>query len=534
MTARAGCGKTTLAAHIIQKFIDQGTPSSKSASEQTLGPDGEKRYLLYFLFSRSNHGDDDPATAALRSIVKQLVDQFQSLIPVILRRYDLLSVRGHFVWTWEILWDMFEEMLGQLPQSSETCLTIDAIDECDKDSRELMLDALTTLVEGLKATTSPPTILKVLLTSRPDQCVHNLLSMFPCLEIQNAHTANDMNALILQRTQTFAIRRHLDSDVKERTTQFLQENAQGMFLWVVLVMDELERRGERLTDEVIAAKLSQIPLTLVKTYEGILNNPPTSRRSDLWRIIRWLVFGKRGLTLAELETALCLEVGIPKWHDFPGDLKFLCGSLIRIDGPRGEINLVHQTAQEFLKTYIKHASLPELGNIDLDPVVAEKNLSRICVEYLLLDDHFSELEAIMDSEYLVTNYQVMISLFLRRHPFICYVIENWASHLRAIGSQDELLSGMVLKLLSPSKHRAGIMRLTYYINHNGNPFVPMGRSSIHLAAYFDLPWLLETYIETSKGTAVHDVCETEDTPMIWASEMGSTECEKTLGGWGRA
>jgi hypothetical protein len=173
----------------------------------------------------------------------------------------------------------------------------------------------------------PKPILKILVTSRPDAEVFDCLLDFPCLEITDSDTVDDMRALIHKRLQDFAHRRHLDIGVSDSIIRFLKGNAHGMFLWVVLILEELGHRDERLTDEAIFAKLSKIPVTLITTYEAILENPPTSRKNDMWRIFRWLLFGRRRLTLEELETALCLETGVTRWHDFAGDVDFLCGSL---------------------------------------------------------------------------------------------------------------------------------------------------------------------------------------------------------------
>jgi ankyrin repeat protein len=71
------------------------------------------------------------------------------------------------------------------------------------------------------------------------------------------------------------------------------------------------------------------------------------------------------------------------------------------------------------------------------------------------------------------------------------------------------------------------MKLTYYINHHGNPHAPVHQNPLHLAAYFDLPWLVEIYL-SQDGTFVDTVATTNDTPLIWASEMGSTACVKKL------
>jgi hypothetical protein len=153
-------------------------------------------------------------------------------------------------------------------------------------------------------------ILKVLVTGRPDGDIIDQLSGSLTLAIEDADTANDIPVLIHSQVEKLAQRRRLSPDTARTIVQFLETNAQGMFLWVVLIMNELERRDERLSDEVIASKLSRIPLTLIDTYETILNNTSPTRKQDMWRIIRWLLFGSRSFTVAELENGLCLEIQV--------------------------------------------------------------------------------------------------------------------------------------------------------------------------------------------------------------------------------
>ena len=197
------------------------------------------------------------------------------------------------------------------------------------------------------------------------------LSGFPTLEITDSDTTNDIRALIHSRMEEFATQRHLKSDVTRNIIQFLESNAHGMFIWVVLIMKVLERRDERLSDEVIASKLSSTPLTLIDTYREILHSSPPTRKQDMWRVIRWLLFGSRSLTLMGLETVMCLETGISSWHDFAGDLRFYCGSLIRFGGPCEGVSFVHQTARNFLEAFPQSSSAANFGGLSI-PALAHK------------------------------------------------------------------------------------------------------------------------------------------------------------------
>jgi hypothetical protein len=214
---------------------------------------------------------------------------------------------------------------------------------------------------------------------------------------------------------------------------------------------------------------------------------------------------------------------------FAGDVDFLCGSLLRFDGTRGEISLLHKTTRDFLENFVKRVNSPQLREIEMESTAAHGHLAEICVRYLLPDQEFSELEEFLLSINVLSEYQHTVAGFLRRYPFLCYTIESWASHLQAVGAPSRKLSELAQQLLASRRHRAGIMRLTYYINYLGNPFAPTETTPIHLAAYFNLPWLVNIYISQSENRAVvHAVNQSEDTPLVWALEMGSTDCVKRL------
>jgi Ankyrin repeats (3 copies)/NACHT domain len=525
ITAKAGCGKTTLAAHICQMISTHQTPKALVSQK-----DKSKWVVLYFFFQKSNHKALKTAPAALRTIVRQLVRQVPAVLPILLKRHDLLSAKGDFEWSWENLSGVLGEMLEQTSLSSGVYIILDALDECEAESRMLILDWMKGLVyENAPSTTfrSFKAILKILVTGRPDGDMIDHLSGSPTLEITDTDTTNDIRALIHSRMEEFAGQRHLKPDITRSIIQFLESNAHGMFLWVVLIMKELERRDERLSDEVIAYKLSSTPLTLMDTYEVILYNVPPTRKQDLWRIVRWLLFGSRSLTLAELETGLCLETGISSWHNFAGDLKFLCGSLTRLDGPREEVGFVHQTARGFLEAFPQNSSIADVGGVDMDTHAANEHLAAICVQYLLRDEMFWELKRLSSRIRTHSAYVDMIQDFLGRYLLLRYAIESWAFHIRAAGTPSSAISTMVRILLSSQTRRDGIMRLTYFINKQGSWNVPVGQTPLHFAVYFSVPWLAQMYISKNRSS-VYATTATNDTPLIWASEMGSTECVKDL------
>ncbi|KAN0108169.1 hypothetical protein V8E51_007911 [Hyaloscypha variabilis] len=526
ITANPGFGKTTLAAHVCQQIRIEEMGLRDSGSH-----DEVKSVLIYYFFRRSNQDNEGAASTAFRTILDQFLQQVPDQLDTILEHHHPLSTGSSFEWSCEKLQDVIDCMLKKL-LGSKVYIILDALDECDEDSKHKIQDWVHGLVDDREPfsvySDAQPT-LKVLVMSSPDENVFDRLSNFPTLEITETDTAEDMYAFIQNRTKDLSARRNLKPEVTRSIARFLEENARGMFLWVVLILDELSRRDERLSDEAIASKLSRIPLTLVNTYEAILQSVAPARRNDMWRIIRWLLYGKRGLTIAELEQGICLEPEITRWYDFAGDLKLLCGSLVRLERPRGNINLIHQTARDFLQSFAENATLLETGGIEMDFAAANRCLAEVCVQYLLQNRIFDELfEAVNPPDTdTVSAYQNKMEVFLSRHPFLCYATESWAFHLRAIEIPPSPLADMVRQLISCQIRRDGIMRLTYFILYQGNPHSPRGSSPVHLASYFNLPWLVKLCISEDPNS-VHSVCFSRDTPLIWAAEMGSVACAEML------
>jgi hypothetical protein len=525
VTARLGCGKTTIAAHVIQYIESKGEEIAKG--EQPFDGENEadhKPLLLYFFFQDGYMEAKGTATAALRTMINQLIHQVPSLYPLVLRQYEFLSTRENFSWTWDSLWSVFFNILSHIGSSQSIYMVIDAADECYIDLRETFITSLNSLVSNTESW-SPlqrRPVAKIIITGRPDEQILDIISHPQVLEITNSDTEIDMQALIDFSVESFAHRCRLAPEVYHTISSFLKSNAEGMFRWVVLIMKELKRRNMRLTDEVVAAKLSIVPPTLTTAYKSILKCLPKVRQDDCWRVFRWLIYSRKVMTPDELEKALCLELGIPKWPDFIGELRFFCGSFIRIEADG--IHLVHQTAREFLHTFIQKAPPYQVGGVEMDAAHAESQLATMCIQYMLEGEKLALLGEWADNTTL-DNVAQKLQAYLDDNPFLAYAADFWAAHLETIESPADQLSSLAMALLSIEKNRDMLMCVVYF-SRSGIYGSPYGASPLHLAAYFRLPWLIKLYL--SQGTDPNILSGADDTPLTWASEAGSAECVQLL------
>lgn len=515
MTGGPGFGKTTLAVSVIENIID----STKHFDEhQSIAATDDKPFLLYFLFGDTNVESRGTAAAAIRTIVSQLIHQCPSLFPILFRRYVLLSTRGSISWSWDLLWMVFLEMLAKIENHPVIYLILDGFDECERDSKMVFIAHLNQIIEENKSETldSYNYTLKILITSRIDEQVSQVLSKHKKVEIKSSDTAEDMQNFIQSEVLQISETRCLPSNIRDSIIVFLQSNSHGMFLWVSLVIDELKRRDERLTDDALNAKLLKVPPTLFSTYETILADIPSPRRKDLWRILRWLVFGKQAMKLIQLEAALCLESNIKSWHDFPGDVRFLCGPLIRIVDD--EVFLVHQTAGAFIQQVGSYAYRDDLEGISMDSISADTHITGICIDFMMESDIFNKTFLTKSPRYEI-----------RLDPFLEYAVTHWAHHLRSIQRVDATLSTKIIEFFKPLWRRDIIMCLTYHVHQSyeirGFGF-PASSSALHLASYFKLVWLVERYL--ADGVNPNILGNSGDTPLVWASETGSEQIVEKL------
>jgi hypothetical protein len=343
VTAGAGCGKTTIIAHTIQHIKSTFGHRWGLTPAENADPTVCRHLLLYFFFHKRSIDEEGTTTAAMKAMISQLLHQAPDSCPVLLRQYQILSFKGSFSWTLEHLWGVFIKILETLPDSPVIYIILDGMDECERCSKNSLLTRLEDFIKilGFRDVESSSYRLKVMLSGRREE---EILEILPCakqFEITISDTAFDMRELIDTRVRQFSERRSLDLQTEQNLSHFLKEKANGMFLWVVLVMKELDSRSVQLSDEVIASKLRSVPTDLFAQYEAILKNIPEERRKDLWRIFRWILNSRRVLSVEELEVALSYELNCPsRLHDLKGDLNYLCGSVIRFENDN--VSFIHQ------------------------------------------------------------------------------------------------------------------------------------------------------------------------------------------------
>ncbi|KAL8819520.1 MAG: hypothetical protein Q9223_002061 [Gallowayella weberi] len=316
LSGKPATGKSTLAAHVVKQFYDANIDCG------------------CFFF---RHGDKSKISVA--SMLRSLAYQMALTNPLI--RSEILAMHDNGV----LLDGNDERSLWRSIYLSRIFRTnfhqpyfwvIDALDECTDFTYFLPMLA--------KIDKKIP--LRVLLTSRPSSVIHTLLlqERLSVLAKQvTAETSYEDIRSILEANARFL---PIDNPIACENLIFeILDKSNGCFLWVTLVLKELETtHSEQQIQEVLDSVPSEMDSLYTRIMDTMAMIPRNKRLAQA--ILRWTVCAVRPLTVDELKEAIRLDLEeiIPRLER---TVESVCGHLVYIDR-NSRVQLVHQTVRAFL------------------------------------------------------------------------------------------------------------------------------------------------------------------------------------------
>jgi hypothetical protein len=339
MKGDAGKGKTMLVCGIVDQL--------KTSNDA----------LLSFFFCQGTDDRINNATSVLRGVIYQLVTQQPTLMSHLREKYDRLG--GNLFQdanAWVALSDIFENMTRDT-NIKTNYIVVDALDECLVD--------LPKLLNLIIHTTASSSRIKWLVSSRNEAHIEQKFKTLAddsklSLELrENAeHVAQAVDIYIDHKLS------HIDSleeeILRERVRDELRLKANGTFLWVALVIQELEKPESWAPLTVV----KEAPEGLHELYGRMLDrvqqlSPTTAKfcRSLLCTV----VVAYRPLYLLEMGS-LCRS---PGWATVLSEtvrkIVVMCGSFLTIRDE--QVYLIHQSAKDFLSDKIRAGALSSYPEI---------------------------------------------------------------------------------------------------------------------------------------------------------------------------
>ena len=271
---------------------------------------------------------------------------------------------------------MFDSVVKQIDHVA--FIIIDGLDE--SPDRNYLCDHMRSLCNGSDSRDS----LKVLISSRSDHHLRQILSNVPSLTIEPQHIKTDMKIHAHAELAKITKLRAMPASVQEDLVTKLVERADGMFRWIQCQLDTFRKIR---TPEALEHALQALPAGLETTYDRILYSIAEEDHEFVLRLLYWLIGSERPLVFEELAEAIalnpdkdCLD---PKERLLnPEEIFELCGSLLRIEADH-TITFAHYSVKEYLLSGQLAGKEPKLAKFALDAEYCRRHISMCILSYVI-------------------------------------------------------------------------------------------------------------------------------------------------------
>ncbi|CAG7932985.1 unnamed protein product [Penicillium olsonii] len=282
-----GAGKTYLTSRVIDHVQDLLESSSDHAG------------FAYFYCNRNEENRRDPLCIP-QSYVRQLSTPVGDTRHI---RKGLKSVSDQARRQGSHLG--FEDCKTQLSESVneylETVIILDALDECNQDSRWQLIHVIKDLVSN----SNRP--LKVFISSRPhDEDIRTQISGKD-IEIQAVDNQDDIEKFVNAEMDKPRRWGPIPADLRSKIVQVLCQDSEGMFQWASLQIKQVLGLSTR---AAIVTKLGKLPKTLEEAYREIYGeiSQDSCRKALVDRACKWVISAFKPLTSDQLLSAIQIDV----------------------------------------------------------------------------------------------------------------------------------------------------------------------------------------------------------------------------------
>ncbi|KAK2746828.1 hypothetical protein FQN57_002870 [Myotisia sp. PD_48] len=464
---KPGSGKSTLSKQIAQKLNRGRRTHNRQASSDTTseiqysyasGPqDYHDPIVAEFYFSFRGGISETSHELMLRSIVYQIWSQNQKLFLILRDRYrerkrgSSNNAGNQPMWRYEDLKSALNS-LHRINFPLNVFIVLDGMDESDDFQRKDVLCFLSRL-----AAKSSDCIIKVSVASRPENGIR------PVAEVYNI-VLQDLNMEDIRKT----VERNIDNigrlcGLTDTSSQqglskikhYIIENSHGVFLWVALVLQDLNRhvRKGAFTIASLEKRMHKLPRELGgqngfyrAIVDSLVRHLAKAKHCEAEeldealhrgrRILAWVTFPKRPISADEMRDVLATDASISS-DEFEenrpiqlerGILSY-CGTLVEVQSTQQVVQLIHQTAREFLLDRGSVASPYDLDELSGDIEIAATCCRHLKIAFLAdcpqmnADDKFSHVGRVIKH--------------LSKHCLLNYSLPNFMTHLDHLGDRGE-------------------------------------------------------------------------------------------------
>ncbi|KAI5853548.1 hypothetical protein BZA05DRAFT_336663 [Tricharina praecox] len=346
---KPGSGKSTLVKYFRENLRDR-EPLTQSAC------------FASFFYSFRDGEYQTSHYSMLRSILYDVLNQNESFFYHFQREFHMYqdmkdgrSEEHRTGWPYESL-KQITLSLGDHPRTAErSYFIIDAIDQSDEDDRRRIIELFGELCSKKAC------IVKVFFGSRPIATLDRYINSPEVIWMQ-VMNKEDIRAFV---DSFLGPNLGFSDDILSRATEYIIENAHGVFLWIRLIKEELLGYSTTgCSKGSIFRFLKRLLTELEGLYERMLGELEGGSCQDITdgiKMFRFVLFGRQPPTILELQHVLAIPDGPNDGvteESFQDDLVicmdkriFHCGrNFLEIKGRGDEasVQVMHQTVRDFL------------------------------------------------------------------------------------------------------------------------------------------------------------------------------------------
>ncbi|RYN17037.1 hypothetical protein AA0119_g11495 [Alternaria tenuissima] len=415
-----GCGKTILSSTIIEHLLQHCYDDTSVVT-------------AYFYFDFNDTQKQDPELM-LRSLLCQLL-QRSVVIPKGVDALFSSCENGQRKPSSHALLQVIKEAAQEF---THVYVVLDALDECAQRSE--LMDMLETVAEWQLDN------LHLLMTSRKERDIERSLEGYikeqDAVCLQRDVVDQDIQRYVQQRLHDdkSLAKWNKDAAVRQEIEVALMRRACGMFRWAVCQLDTL---GKCCNRAMLRKSLATLPRTLDQTYDRILTAISEEYAEYAMRILQWLTFSARPLSVEEIAEVVAIDVARDPAFDGdevledPLEVLDICSSLVTITTNKADrrlgsaqriVALAHYSVQEYLVSdRIRRGSAKQYS---MQEAACQSAITRGSLKYLM------QLQQPLERE------------ILQIFALARYSAEFWSSHLRKTGDEMEQVSQLTMGLLA--------------------------------------------------------------------------------------
>ncbi|EFQ34117.1 hypothetical protein CGRA01v4_12182 [Colletotrichum graminicola] len=449
---------------------------------------GEQKFLISFFFNARGEGLEKTTLGMYRALLHQLLESMPDL-QTLLDDPDLrhLSQSEAKEWGLDQLRNLFRSAVRRLGQRRLTCF-IDALDECDDHEVSDMVKCFEDL--GQYAVQHDIRFY-VCLSSRHYPYIDIFYGQKLVLEDQIGH-GKDLEDYVRSELRAGSGRK------SEQVIAEILRKASGVFMWVVLVVDILNKEYRKGRLFAVEKRLNDIPSELSKLFQDILTRDQEDM-GDLVLCIQLLLYSQRPLKREEYYFALasCLEPDtFAEWdpeditHEFM-DRLIVSSSKGLAEATRSDdktVQFIHESVRDFL---LKDNGLRTLWPDMADNFegLSHERLKQCCHTYstqVNISAYLPEDKFLLKTS--EKNAQSWRDQVAERFPFLEYATNQALHHAEAAAihgiSQEKFLKGF---MVDPWIQMNNLFERVMVRRH-----LPASTSILYITAAKGLSMLVET------------------------------------------